>query len=243
MGLTAGHRNANHAGRSQHGRYAVFNMAHGALDGSGARAFEDGINSGGSHMSCPNVEWFEMNFPILYLFRRHMTDAAGAGKFRGGAGVETAHMLHDCPEEKIKGVAYGAASATNSGQGVFGGYPGAPSIVKLVENTRARELLNQNGGVENIAQVGGTETLLPYCEFELKNDDVVYMRTASGGGYGDPLQRDPARVLTDVLNGIVSVDTALEIYGVIIDIGRQQIDVAATENLRSSLRRQRLHDV
>jgi N-methylhydantoinase B len=97
--------------------------------------------------------------------------------------------------------------------------------------------------VENIAQVGGTETLLPYCEFELKNDDVVYMRTASGGGYGDPLQRDPARVLTDVLNGIVSVDTAREIYGVIVDIGRQQIDVAATENLRSSLRRQRLHDV
>jgi N-methylhydantoinase B len=218
-------------------------MAHGALDGSGARAFEDGINSGGSHMSCPNVEWFEMNFPILYLFRRHVNDAAGAGKFRGGAGVETAHMLHDCPDDKIKGVAYGAASVTNSGQGVCGGYPGAPSIVKLVENTRARKLISESGGVENITEVGGTETSLPYCEFELEDDSVVYMRTASGGGYGDPLQRDPVRVLTDVTNGIVSVDAARDIYGVIIDIARQQIDVAATEDLRTSLRRQRFQPV
>jgi N-methylhydantoinase B len=243
MGLNAGHRNAKHAGHSQHGRYAVFNMAHGALDGSGARASEDGINSGGSHMSCPNVEWFEMNFPILYLFRRHVDDAAGAGKFRGGAGVETAHMLHDSPDEQIKGVAYGAASATNSGQGVFGGYPGAPSIVKLLENTRARELISESGTVENIAQIGGTETFLPYCEFELKNDSVVYMRTASGGGYGDPLNRDPGRVLTDVANGIVSIGAARDVYGVIIDIARHQIDVAATEDLRIALRQHRFQAV
>jgi N-methylhydantoinase B len=243
MGLNAGHRNAKHAGHSQHGRYAVFNMAHGALDGSGARAFEDGINSGGSHMSCPNVEWFEMNFPILYLFRRHVSDAAGAGKFRGGAGVETAHMLHDCPDDKIKGVAYGAASATNSGQGVFGGYPGAPSIVKLLENTRAKELMSKSGTVENIAQVGGTETFLPYCEFELENDSVVYMRTASGGGYGDPLNRDPARVLADVKNGIVSIGAARVVYGVIIDMTRHQIDAAATAELRTALRQQRFQAV
>ena len=243
MGLNAGHRNAKHAGHSQHGRYAVFNMAHGALDGSGARAFEDGINSGGSHMSCPNVEWFEMNFPILYLFRRHVSDAAGAGKFRGGAGVETAHMLHDCPDDKIKGVAYGAASATNSGQGVFGGYPGAPSIVKLLENTRAKELMSKSGTVENIAQVGGTETFLPYCEFELENDSVVYMRTASGGGYGDPLNRDPARVLADVKNGIVSIGAARDVYGVIIDMTRHQIDAAATAELRTALRQQRFQAV
>ncbi|MGH7825572.1 MAG: hydantoinase B/oxoprolinase family protein [Candidatus Binatia bacterium] len=243
MGLNAGHRNAKHAGRSQHGRYAVFNMAHGALDGSGARAFEDGINSGGSHMSCPNVEWFEMNFPILYLFRRHVKDAAGAGKFRGGAGVETAHMLHDCPDDRITGVAYGAAGATNSGQGLFGGYPGAPSIVKLLENTRAGEIVSGNGGVENITQVGGAERFLPYCEFELKNDSVVYMRVASGGGYGDPLKRDPDRVLTDVINGIVSTDSAREIYGVVIDLETGKVDRPATEELRSALRQQRFQPV
>jgi N-methylhydantoinase B len=103
--------------------------------------------------------------------------------------------------------------------------------------------MSKSGTVENIAQVGGTETFLPYCEFELENDSVVYMRTASGGGYGDPLQRDPVRVLTDVTNGIVSVDAARDIYGVIIDIARQQIDVAATEDLRTSLRRQRFQPV
>jgi hypothetical protein len=49
--------------------------------------------------------------------------------------------------------------------------------------------------------------------------------------------------LTDVTNGIVSVDAARDIYGVIIDIARQQIDVAATEDLRTSLRRQRFQPV
>ena len=63
-----------------------------------------------------------------------LKDAAGAGKFRGGAGAETAHMLHDAPEGKLKGIACNrAASAKNSGQGTGGGYPGAPSIVALLE--------------------------------------------------------------------------------------------------------------
>ena len=89
IALNAGHRNAKHAGLNQHGKYSVFNLAHGALDGTGASSYADGVDSGGgNYMSCPNVEWFEANFPIIYLFRRDVRDGAGPGKFRGGTGAE-----------------------------------------------------------------------------------------------------------------------------------------------------------
>jgi N-methylhydantoinase B len=240
MALNAGHRNIRHAGANQHKKYSVFNLAHGALDGGGARGQMDGIDSGGTQMSCPNVEWFELNFPVLYLFRRHAKDAAGAGKFRGGAGAETAHMLHDAPERKIKGIAYGAASAKNSGQGTGGGYPGAPSIVRLLEDTRVNELMAENKWGDDVGELGGNASLLPYCEFELKEKGVVYMRVASGGGYGDPLERDPRRVASDVADGLVSREMAHDNYGVVIDQQTHEIDLAATQKLRTSLREQRL---
>jgi N-methylhydantoinase B len=200
----------------------------------------DGIDSGGTQMSCPNVEWFELNFPVLYLFRRHAKDAAGAGKFRGGAGAETAHMLHDAPEDKLKGIAYGAASAKNSGQGTGGGYPGAPSIVALLEGTRVNELMAENNWGDDVDELGGNASLLPYCEFELKEKGVVYMRVASGGGYGDPLERDPRLVLGDVSDGLVSPEMAHDNYGVVLDQQTDELDLVATQKLRTILREQRL---
>src|SRR5205814_8918782 len=136
VATSASHRNCRHSGVNQYHRYSAFiNMAHGAMDGNGARIDRDGVDSGGSYMSCPNVEWMELQYPLLYLFRRHAMDSPGAGKFRGGVGVESAHTLHDAPEGKIRGVAYGVAGLENSGHGMFGGYPGAPSVMLLMEKT------------------------------------------------------------------------------------------------------------
>ena len=64
------------------------------------------------------------------------------------------------------------------------------------------------------------------------------MRMSSGGGYGDPLDREPERVVTDIENGIVSPQEAREIYGVVV--AREALDAAATGELRASLRRERL---
>ena len=153
--VNAGHRNAKHAGVNQFQSYFVSPLALGALDGTGARSHRDGVESGGGQMSSPNVEWYEQNFPVLYLFRRHVRDGAGAGKYRGGRGAETAHILHDAPEGKIKGVTYGVAGMRNSGQGIFGGYPGAPSVTMLLEDTRVNDLFSENKCVEDLAEVGG----------------------------------------------------------------------------------------
>ena len=86
MASNAGHRFARHAGVNQNGRYYVSSLSEGAIDGYGARADKDGVDSGGRGWhSCQNVEWVEQNFPILYLFRRHLKDGAGAGRYRARA--------------------------------------------------------------------------------------------------------------------------------------------------------------
>ena len=240
----ASHRNCRHSGVNQYGRYTPFiNMAHGALDGNGAGISKDGVNSGGSYMSCPNVEWMELNYPLLYLFRRHATDSAGAGAFRGGVGVESAHTLHDAPEGKLRGVAYGVAGLRNSGHGIFGGYPGAPSTMTLLENTKVRKLIEMNRSPVNVSELGGTSIILPYCNFELTDQDVLYMRVASGGGYGDPLERDPQLIQEDVNNGLVSMVAAHSIYGVVLDEVTGNVDLAATKELRRALRESEIKEV
>jgi N-methylhydantoinase B len=239
----ASHRNCRHSGVNQYGRYSPFiNMAHGALDGNGAGISKDGVNSGGSYMSCPNVEWMELHYPLLYLFRRHAKDSAGAGVFRGGVGVESAHILHDAPQGKLRGVAYGVAGLRNSGHGIFGGYPGAPSIMMLLENTKVQKIMEMNRSPVDVSELGGSSRFLPYCNFELTHQDVLYMRVASGGGYGDPLERDPDLVQKDVTNGLVSMDAALGIYGVVLDKSAGSVDFVATRELRKALRERELKE-
>jgi N-methylhydantoinase B len=191
-------------------------------------------------MTAHNVEWLELNFPLLVLFNRHITDGAGAGKFRGGAGVEYGFILHEAPENRIKGVALGVAGLRNSGQGIFGGYPGAPSLLFLQENTRVREVLGRDEWPSDPSDLGGDARPLPYCDFEVKPDDVVIMIAASGGGYGDPLERDSSLVLEDVLAGLISREAAEAVYGVVIADG--SVDAAATELARSRLREERTAD-
>jgi N-methylhydantoinase B/oxoprolinase/acetone carboxylase alpha subunit len=62
------------------------------------------------------------------------------------------------------------------------------------------------------------------------------MRVASGGGYGDPLERDPALVQKDVANSIVSLAKAREIYGVVLQKPGLQVDVEATRQLRTKMK-------
>jgi N-methylhydantoinase B len=240
MALNAGHRLARHAGVNQHGNYYVSTLSEGALDGTGARSYRDGDDTGHG-LSCHNIEWLEANFPLLYLFRRNTQGGAGAGKYRGGTGGESALTVHDAPEGKIKGVALGVAGLRNSGQGLFGGYPGAPSLLMVTEGARVEETIAEQIAPDQLDDLGGNSRLLPYCEFHIGNNDILYMRSSSGGGYGDPLEREPQRVLRDVEDGIISRQEARDIYGVAIDGDEPALNLAATEKLRDDLRKERLN--
>ena len=129
----------------------------------------------------------------------------------------------------------GVPGLRNSGQGIFGGYPGAPSLLTLMENTRIADLFRLNESPGNPADFGGNARLLPYCEFELRENDVLYMSAQSGGGYGDPLEREPESVLWDVVHGLISVKSARDVYGVVIEEGRR-MDLVETKNLRGALK-------
>src|SRR5262245_65843875 len=95
----------------------------------------------------------------------------------------------------------------NSGHGIFGGYPGAPSIMMLMEKTRVQEIMESKQSPVDVAGLGGESRLLPYCNFELARGDVLFMRVASGGGYGEPLEREAELVGQDFKNGLLSRDT------------------------------------
>ena len=87
----------------------------------------------------------------------------------------------------------------------------------------------------DLDEVGGQERVLPYCNFDFNEGDVLYMRVASGGGYGDPLAREPGLVQVDVKDGAVSEDAARDIYGVALDPETGRVDPEATGALRRRL--------
>lgn len=240
MALSLGFRLARHAGVNQYRRYYVSTLLD--LSGAGATSTRDGMNTGG-YLTAHNVEWIESNFPLFYLFRRHIKDGGGAGEFVGGSGAEAALALHDAPEGRIKVIAFGVAGLRNSGQGIFGGYPAAPSLLVLLEESKVRDFIESRKYPKDLAELGGQPRLLPYCEFDLKADGVLYIRSASGGGYGDPLERDPKLVAEDFSNGLISKETAEEIYGVILDENGLAPNLAATQNLRLRLRQERSEGV
>jgi N-methylhydantoinase B len=241
MAQSMGHRQARHAGRSQHGWYYVSTLV--GLGGGGARSYADGVDSSGMETgatsSCHNIEWVEANFPVLQIFRRHVKDSGGAGKFRGGVAEETALILHDSPNESVTFVALGTAGLRNGGQGIFGGSNGAPSLLVHMTDTNIRDVLAKNQAPKDLDALGGKHRMLPYCSIELREDDIFYMRFGGGGGYGDPLERDPALVLKDIQNGLVSLETAGPLYGVILDKALN-LDIPKTERKRAALRSERI---
>ena len=98
-------------------------------------------------------------------------------------------------------------------EGLFGGKHGA----------KAQFLVN--------AQPGN-----PFGLTRMKPGDVIVIDVAGGGGFGDPLDRDPEMVQEDVVQGYVSLEKAREDYGVVIDPATLKADLAATDELRRSLR-------
>jgi N-methylhydantoinase B len=71
----------------------------------------------------------------------------------------------------------------------------------------------------------------------LKPGDAVTIDAAGGGGYGNPLEREPEMVESDMIEGYVSIEAAKKDYGVVIDLNTMKVDEEATRKLRESLRK------
>ena len=210
--------------------------------GAAARSFADGFHHGGTitsyASSLGNIEGTEWKLPVLYLYRRRMTDSGGPGAWRGGTTCEVALTPYGVDQLTLKLTNTAGTEQTNA-HGIDGGYPGAGSQAALVRNTDIAERLAAGGDMPPIAEIPGDLAYLPSKADEtIHKGDVYGYWAAGGGGFGDPLLRDPARVALDVADDVVSAHAAAEIYGVVLD-GNGTPDSAATEARRAEMRAER----
>jgi N-methylhydantoinase B len=194
--------------------------------GMGARAIKDGISATGFPSGVAGVpaEVFESRTPLIQYRRELRTDSGGAGRYRGGLGqwTEVGLLSHegDGGEWSVSAL---VDRTRFPGQGFRGGRPGAVGEFKLGDGSHPQ-----------------IKAVIP-----LKREERVHLNPAGGGGYGDPFTRDPQAVLSDVVNGYVSIEAAAREYGVAIrylgDADRlvrppelYEVDWAGTEIARRS---------
>ena len=162
------------------------------------------------------IESIEANNPLLVTRYGFVPDTEGPGEYRGGLGmVREIQLLHDEATLQIR---------SDRGKflpwGTQGGGPGAPT----------RNFLNPDA--EN-------ERLPGKFLRTLKKGDVYRLYQAGGGGYGDPLERDPDAVMADLAQDKVTADHVRTAYGVVVNTDTMTVDAAATEELRKRMREER----
>lgn len=213
--------------------------------GYGARPDVDGMDTGG--LFCipmgrvPDTEMTEFLYPMLMLWRREEPDSGGPGQQRGGVSASLA-MTPWRSTMPMGLVLASAGKAVAQNNGLAGGLPGNTGLEVLARQTGIAETLAAGTLPTDMPSVGGQQDPgQNYAQTYLAPGDVFYMHWQGGGGYGDPLRRDPAAVATDLREGKVTVAAARDSYGVVAsDDG--VLDDAATEQARQELlaeRRQR----
>ena len=226
-------------GQNQKNQEAIGIMTETFGGAGGGRSFADGVDVGGEIPNpigrMANVETTESHFPVRYLFRRATSDSGGPGKYRGGTGLEYAIQQHDSPDGGIHYVVSGKGTKFSMSDGLGGGYPGAPCNFRWVHNNEAAEDgKNVNPFATSSEQMTGEQESISWGVFPLMDQDVLYVRSDGGGGYGDPLEREPDKIARDVREGSVSEGVARNVYGVVLD-SAGEVDAAASTLAREAI--------
>ncbi|TAK81258.1 MAG: hydantoinase B/oxoprolinase family protein [Betaproteobacteria bacterium] len=191
--------------------FSHLDTAHGGWGGSQGR---DGSGpfktlAHGDTLDVP-VEVQEALYPLQVDYFGFRADSCGAGKFRGGVGLDKAYTIQHAVKLTLTFERHGCPP-----WGLLGGADGMPGYVEI-----------QRKGDE-------PKKYLKATDIPLGAGDRVFIHTGGGGGYGDPLERDPELVAADVRKGFVTHAAALEDYGVVLDAGFN-IDVAKTNARRGA---------
>jgi N-methylhydantoinase B len=175
----------------------------------------------------------------LYLWRREEADSGGAGRFRGGVGASSCFIPYDSPLDGVHLVVSAPGKALPMAPGLSGGLPAGTQQDVLLRGTTIRATLATGRIPASLEELGGSTEIVPaHHETDLGPDDVYFTHWQGGGGYGDPLLRDPAAVAADVAARKVSLQAAREVYGVVLD-AQGRPDTEATTHWRTVLRRRR----
>ncbi|MGH2628054.1 MAG: hydantoinase B/oxoprolinase family protein, partial [Anaerolineales bacterium] len=170
--------------------------------GWGATVDRDGQNgmvpAGDGETTIMPVEVCETRYPILVeQFAFHTAPPAGAGRFRGGFGLVRDYRLL-CEQAELT-TTFGRFKFPPWGAG--GGEDGSPNAVEVIPNGASRPAVRRG----------------KLARHRLRRGDLARLITGSGGGFGEPLERDPVRVGDDVRDQTLTPAQAAEIYGVVID--------------------------
>ena len=184
--------------------------------GAGARASRDGasgITVNQSNAMIAPVEIIESEFPTRLLRFELIRDSGGAGRFRGGLGIRREYLNLEDARFSIRSMKHVIPP-----NGCAGGHTGRPGDIWINPGTAEAKRLPTR-----------------YADYPLRKGDIFRLDTPGGGGHGDPLAREPLRVLDDLREGNVSPEAAERDYGVaMVQDGRDwTIDEAATAARRN----------
>ncbi|MFQ0815726.1 hypothetical protein AVM02_09450 [Brucella anthropi] len=185
--------------------------------GAGARSLRDGASGttvNQSNAKIAPVEIIESEFPTRLLSFELIRDSGGAGKFRGGLGIRRKYLNLAEARFSIRSTKHVIPA-----EGYVDGLPGRTGDIRINPEEESWKRLPSR-----------------YADYPLNAGDVFELETPGGGGYGDPLTRNPASVLADVREGYVSAEAAGRDYGVVLTVGSDGpvLDEVATQKLRAA---------
>ena len=190
--------------------YVYYELMTGTWGGRPDRDANDGLCNPANVASNIPVEEAESNYPLRIERYGLVRDSGGPGRFRGGMAVEREWRLLDGRAH----LAIRSDRRDHLPYGLSGGRPGTGSI----------NVLSRKSGEE--------ETLITMVSTTMEAGERLYHRQAGGGGWGGPLERDPELVAQDVRNDKVSLASAREDYGVVLDADTFAVDHEATDRAR-----------
>jgi N-methylhydantoinase B len=184
--------------------YANYHLEGG---GWGAKSYDDGndaiVVKNGNCRNTP-VEIFETRYPLRVLEYSLIDDSGGPGRMRGGLGTRRVLRVEPGAEVTVNAL-FDRTKPGFGAYGLDGGHKGnqAAILVKRAGDDAFR----------TFSEVFGTVSPSKFTNIVLTEGDEVLIASPGGGGYGDPRERDRARVAEDVEQGFVSASAAREIYG------------------------------
>ena len=193
--------------------FAYVDLYAGARGGRPTGDGPEGVPHPGANISNTPVEIAEVQTPIRIESYGLIEDTGGPGKYRGAlAQIRRVRCLADEATLQLR-----SDKRRFPPYGLHGGKTGTPSW--------------------NILNPGEKEVVLPALSVgPMRRDEVISTIMASGGGWGDPMERDPALVQADIWSEKLSISSARRDYGVVIDPNTLQVDQSATDSLRRELR-------
>jgi len=200
----------------------------GSIDANPGKFGADGRDCGAAILGLgilnQSTEVIERLWPVTFDRLAPVIDSMGAGRWRGGAGLESVLRVENAGGVRLSYIADRGEDGPGGPRGLFGGADGIPIRVLKNIGTDDEENLPIYFADEFVGQHGN-----------------FYHVSSGGGGYGDPLERDPEAVMEDVMDKYISMRSALEDYGVVMevrdaDLLDYRIDFEATQALRAERR-------